>query len=315
MIEREVWIDSGSVRLAGTLCLPAAAGVHPTVLMVHGTGPLDRDQNMPGQALNVFNTIAHALAASGIASLRYDKRGCGQSTGDYYSAGHNDLIADAVACLHALRAMPECDAAQLYVLGHSEGCLIAPQAALRSSAVAGLILLCPFVQPVEHLLIRQAAAIQRDLDVMPGVGGWLQRSIAKLFGGVVRNQERLIARIKASEQPSLRRGSQTLPAKSLREMMSLNIASLFSQLHALMLLIGAEKDLQCDPHDVYRIAQIAPGSVTARVIDNLTHGLRREPGRPTLLGGAALLDKPVDAEVLELVTAWLVENTKPRLDS
>ena len=63
--------------------------------MVHGSGPLDRNENVKkGSHLNLFNTLAHHLAGIGIASLRYDKRGCGESTGDYYAAGHSDLLAD-----------------------------------------------------------------------------------------------------------------------------------------------------------------------------------------------------------------------------
>ncbi|MFQ5796961.1 MAG: alpha/beta hydrolase family protein [Candidatus Bipolaricaulia bacterium] len=83
MIEKEVTVNSGDVRLAGTLSLPSEEGSFPCVLMIHGSGPVDRDENVRQLKLfkvklNVFNTIAHYLAAKGIASLRYDKRGSGQ---------------------------------------------------------------------------------------------------------------------------------------------------------------------------------------------------------------------------------------------
>lgn len=61
MIEKEITIDSYGNRLSGTVCLPEGNGRFPLVLMLHGSGPLDRDENMKGQRLNVFNTIAHYL--------------------------------------------------------------------------------------------------------------------------------------------------------------------------------------------------------------------------------------------------------------
>ncbi len=103
MIEKEITIESSGLGLSGTVCLPEQEGRFPLVLMIHGTGPLDRDENMPGQQLNVFNAIAHCLVEEGIASLRYDKRGCGKSSGDYYRAGHSDLINDAIHCFDTLK--------------------------------------------------------------------------------------------------------------------------------------------------------------------------------------------------------------------
>lgn len=81
MHEQKINIQSGNEILAGTLCLPKVTGQFPVVLLVHGSGPLDRDGNMKRQKLNLFNTIAHVLAANGIASLRYDKRGAAKVRG------------------------------------------------------------------------------------------------------------------------------------------------------------------------------------------------------------------------------------------
>ncbi len=61
MQETDVVIQSGATRLAGTFCVPARNGFFPAVLMTHGSGPLDRDENMKGQSLDIFNTIARGL--------------------------------------------------------------------------------------------------------------------------------------------------------------------------------------------------------------------------------------------------------------
>ena len=171
MDESEIQIDSVGHRLSATSCLPSdtdtdtgngtGTGRWPMVLMVHGSGPLDRDENMKGQALDVFSAIAHRLAGVGIGSLRYDKRGCGASSGDYYATGHFDLVEDSVSWIDALSRLDYC--AQIFVLGHSEGCIIAAQASLRRPSVAGLVLLCPFVENMRSILLRQAGQLEKDI--------------------------------------------------------------------------------------------------------------------------------------------------------
>ena len=71
--------ESNGVTLAGSLTVPNAGNAPVTALMLHGSGPLDRDENMGGQKLDVFNTLADGLAHADIGSFRYDKRGCGAS--------------------------------------------------------------------------------------------------------------------------------------------------------------------------------------------------------------------------------------------
>ena len=99
-----VW--SGDVRLEGTLCTPDDPGPHPAALLLSGSGPLDRDSNMAQQRLDIANALAAGLAAGGVASLRYDKRGVGMSGGEYLTASLSDETADAGCALEVLRARP-----------------------------------------------------------------------------------------------------------------------------------------------------------------------------------------------------------------
>ena len=307
MIEKDITIDSNGNRLSATVCLPEDKGCAPLVLMLHGSGPLDRDENMKGQRVNVFNTIAHHLARGGIASVRYDKRGCGNSSGDYYAAGHSDLVDDAVNWFDAARQFDFCEPDRIFVLGHSEGCIIAPQVSAKRPPVAGLILLCPFVDNIESILIKQARKLQQEFEGLPGIGGVLRRFLSRMMGMTVTRQQKLIDKLKSSNTGTMRIWFQKVPAKSLRELIRLDSSAIFRQVTCPMLLIGGEKDLQCDPADVGRIADLAKGAVDAHVVQNLTHVLRLDERQPSFLSNGELIKKPMEPLVLELIAAWLNE--------
>lgn len=288
----------------GTLCLPSEQGRFPVVLMVHGSGPLDRDENMKGQKLDVFNTIAHRLARGGIASVRYDKRGCGASQGDYYSAGLQDLVDDVTSWFDELSRQTLVRPDKIFFLGHSEGCLVSARAALDRPQTAGLALLCPFVKPTEDILLSQAAHIERELATKNGLSGALIKLATSLMGGPVANQRKLIQKLKTSTAPSLRVGLQRLPAKCLRDLLNTDAAQVYAATRCPLLLVGGEKDLQCDPADVPTIAALTLGPVESHVILDLTHLLRRDERAPTILGAARLLTQPVDSEVVDRVVEW-----------
>ncbi len=113
------------VTLAGTFVRPAGAGPFPAVLLLSGSGAQDRDESLFGH--RPFAVLADHLARNGIASLRLDDRGEGESTGDYETTSISDLVSDADAALAALRAMP--GVARAGVVGHSLGGLVAPRVA------------------------------------------------------------------------------------------------------------------------------------------------------------------------------------------
>jgi len=120
-------------RLAGTLTLPPGASADAPVaaaVLVTGSGPQDRDETILGH--KPFLVIADALTRAGIAVLRYDDRGCFESTGEFAGASTLDFASDAAEAVRFLQALPEIDAARVGVIGHSEGGIVAP-------IVAGLL--------------------------------------------------------------------------------------------------------------------------------------------------------------------------------
>ena len=305
MITEQRIIRTDGAELAGELTLPNESGQVPTVIMIHGSGPLDRNENTRGQSLNIFNTFAEHLCATGIASFRYDKRGCGKSSGDYFLAGHRDLVDDASACVDALGREERCDPERVYVLGHSEGTIIAAQLAARHPALAGLVLLCPFVEPMDSILRRQARQMRDDLANATGIRRLLYASVFAVLGDPVENQEKLLARLRATDDPTFRVMLQKVNARWLRELIALDSEQIYSQLKTSVLAIGGEKDIQCLPDDVAKIAEVSPSDVSTHVIANLTHLLRFESDEPSFLNYGKLLKRPMENLVCELVSNWI----------
>lgn len=128
--------------LAGTLTLPAGSALAPAVITITGSGAQDRDQALPIlPGYRPFREIADTLSRRGIAVLRLDDRGFGESTGTFATATSADLAEDIRAALAYLRSRSDIDEARLGLVGHSEGGLIAPQVAATDTSLAAIVLI------------------------------------------------------------------------------------------------------------------------------------------------------------------------------
>lgn len=129
--------------LAGTLTIPkGASGRVPAIVTITGSGLEDRDEAIPPvKGYRPFREIADALGRSGVAVLRMDDRGFGESGGNPTDATTADLAADIRAGLAFLRTRPEIDGRRLGLVGHSEGGMIAPLVAVDEPSLQGIVLL------------------------------------------------------------------------------------------------------------------------------------------------------------------------------
>jgi pimeloyl-ACP methyl ester carboxylesterase len=155
--------SDGRVVLAGTLTLPDGAGPHPAAVLVSGSGPQNRDEEVFGH--RPFLVLADYLARRGVAVLRYDDRGFGESTGDFTTATSENFARDAEAGLRYLLTRNEINPAALGIIGHSEGGLVAQVVASRSSNVAWIVMLAGPGVRGDSLLVMQADAINRAAEV------------------------------------------------------------------------------------------------------------------------------------------------------
>ena len=161
--ERDITVETDGYRLPGTLTLPKAAVTAgrkvPCVVLVHGSGPSDRDETVgPNKP---FRDLAWGLARRGIAVIRYDKRTKVYGAGIVPQGKRLDMDTetcdDALSAVALAKTLPEVAQDSIYVLGHSQGGMMAPHIATRSADVAGIVILAGPARPLEDLLLEQSA--------------------------------------------------------------------------------------------------------------------------------------------------------------
>jgi len=148
----ELTVGAGGIRLPATLALPAGAGPFPIVVLVHGSGPNDRDETVGANA--PFKDLAEGLAARGVATLRYVKR-TKQYPQSPVATVKEEVIDDALSALALARQQPGVDPKRVFLLGHSMGAYLAPRIAQGDPALAGIVLLAGSVRPMLDLAREQ----------------------------------------------------------------------------------------------------------------------------------------------------------------
>jgi dienelactone hydrolase len=176
-------------RLPGTLSIPAETGRHPALILVHGSGPHDRDETIgPNKP---FKDIAWGLASRGIAVFRYEKR-----THRYPSKSaankesftvRQETIDDVLEAVSFLKKRTEIDPRAIFILGHSLGGMLIPKIALRAREAAGFIIMAGPARPLEQLLLEQTIYLSEldgvVTDAEKNEIGLLKQKIAKLKQG------------------------------------------------------------------------------------------------------------------------------------
>ena len=328
---------TGGNVLAGTLTVPRSAGPHPAVVLISGSGPQDRDESLLGH--KPFLVLADHLTRNGIAVLRYDDRGVGASTGAFATATSQDFMMDALAAVAFLKSRSGIDAAKIGLAGHSEGGLIAPMAATRTSDVAFLVLLAGPGVNGEEILYLQAAKIMRAAGVPEPVIA-RNREMQKVMFDIVKQEpdaaaaaERMRTRIReslagmsAEERQMLGAGSENTDAAIEMQVRQVNSpwfryfltydpATALTRVTVPVLALNGELDLQV-PHDqnlpAIEAALRAAGNrdVTARILPRLNHLFQTATtGAPAEY---ANIEETFSPAALGLIASWINARFGPK---
>lgn len=322
---------SAGIMLAGTFTRPEGDGPHPAVVLISGSGPQDRDEALMGH--RPFLVLADHLTRRGIAVLRYDDRGVGRSTGDFRAATHDDFVSDALAAVAWLKDRPGIDPARIGLVGHSEGGVAAPLAAVKQpDDIAFMVLMAAPGVPMGELLTRQSTDIARAMGASPELladSVESQRETLDLLRQDLEPAD-LETRLLALVQTQLARLTeeqrkafgfneamvdaqvQMVMTPWFRHLLEYDPQTTLGQVTCPVLAINGGRDLQvaAEPNlDGIGAALAAGGNtdVTIRSFPELNHLFQTAvTGSPAEYGS---IEETFNPEVLETISGWIRQHT------
>jgi fermentation-respiration switch protein FrsA (DUF1100 family) len=321
--EEKVTFDNkaAGVTLAGTLTLPSKKGKYPVVVLVSGSGPQNRDEELLGH--KPFLVLADHLTRQGIGVLRYDDRGVAESTGDFSSATSADFASDALAAVEYLKKRKGVNKKQIGIAGHSEGGLIAPMCAAQSKDVAFIVLLAGPGVDGEEILVKQIADIERVQGTSEEKIQTDLRKYRQAFRLIKTEQDTSRLRLKLSAMLESEMGEQSGDTKEqvkkevdeylspwFRHFIQYDPKASLEKVQCPVLAVNGEKDLQVDPKINLEAIETAlkKGGNTRYVVKELA-GLNHlfqtaETGSPMEYNKIEETFSPV---ALEIVSGWILE--------
>lgn len=299
-------IQVGGLNLQGLLTLPAKASYPlPAVVLVHGSGPSDRDETIRGTKL--FRDLAHSFALKGIASARYDKRtyaGFEISKEDEKTfTVKEETIDDAVAAARLLRADPRIDPERIYLVGHSMGAMLAPRIAEEKPGLfAGIVMLSGTPKTLADIVLSQNQAV---VDALPP----LQKIAVSVQMTVLRQGWQNV--LSSTEEEVKGKTIFEAPAYYFWEMAQHDTASILEDLDIPALIINGGSDFQvidADGIDAWRALDL-PESVQLSYYPELNHLLMNPQAPETIRGTVQEYDIPchVAEEVVDEITAFILK--------
>ncbi|MGO4612553.1 alpha/beta hydrolase family protein [Nocardia sp. 2YAB30] len=308
----DVTYRSDDISIAGTLTEPQGNGPFPAILMITGSGPQDRNEEILGH--KPFLLLADTFTRAGYAVLRTDDRGVGGTGGKLEDANYTDLSDDAAAGVSYLRSRPDIDPARVGLLGHSEGGYLAPLVASRpDSGVAFVVLMAGPGVPGSDVLVEQtrllAVANGKPADQVDTQVRQTGELAALLKEGDLAGAKELARKQNESlpadqRVPDEQAGAQITPY--LAALIAYDPAPALAALRVPVLAFFGGKDLQvpaAQSEQPMRDHLAADPDATVHVFPGLNHLMQpAETGRPSEYSS---IETTISPEVSTYVTGWL----------
>ncbi len=262
--EEEVTFENpaANVKLAGTLTTPRTKAPFPVVVLITGSGPQNRNEELLGH--QPFLVLSDHLTRAGIAVLRFDDRGVGKSTGKFGTATSADFATDVLAAVAYLKTRPEINPKKIGLVGHSEGGLIAPMCAVQSKDVAFIVMMAGPGVPGDEILYEQGALIMRAEGTPEATIAENRKTQEKMFAiikaendaaGAEKKLMELVATVvatapdaqKKTVEASLNAQVKTVNAPWFRYFLTFDPRPTLRQVKVPVLAINGELDLQVSP--------------------------------------------------------------------
>lgn len=289
--EENTTVGSGQWKLPATLTIPNGAGPFPAVVLVHGSGPNDRDETYgPNKP---FKDIAWGLASKGVVVLRYEKR-----TKQYPEESaaiqnfmvQDETIADALAAVNVLNSSSVVNHSKIFVLGHSLGGMLAPRIGVQDDRIAGLIILAGPTRHLEDIMLEQT----RYLANLSGINQSQQ----------IASFEQLVKKVKNLD---INQSEDVLgaPKSYWADLATYDPVVTARSLHIPLLILQGKRDYQVTMIDFSRWNETFFGntSVTLKTYPSLNHFFITGTGVPS--NAEYLREGHVAEEVVSDITSWI----------
>lgn len=303
--EHERTIGNGLLSLPGTLSLPKGKGPFPAIVLVHGSGPNDRDETIgPNKP---FLDLAQGLASRGIAALRYEKRTKQHPVLAILSASRftvkEETVDDALDAVTLLEKTDTIDRHRIFVLGHSLGGTLIPRIGKAGKTIAGFVILAGATRPVEDLILEQTRYL---ISLDPAAARQQQRQLEKL--------QQQVAAVKALDPTATPPATQFLlgaPATYWLDLRGYDPASQAKALPQPILVLQGERDYQVTMKDFanWKTALASRKDVAFRSYPALNHLFVEGAGKSTPEEYAQ--PGNVAAVVIEDVASWITTGSLP----
>ena len=320
-----------NLTLAGTLTIPRGKDSFPVVVLISGSGPQNRNEELMGH--KPFLVLSDYLTRNGIAVLRYDDRGFGESTGNFSTVTTADFATDVESAITFLKSRKDIDNTNIGLIGHSEGGLIAPMVAARSKDVSFMILMAGSGIREDKLLLLQEELIEKVLGTPETEIKNMLQTNSRIFNTIVSSKDdiNLKSNLRIILEESLK-GTSTLKIPDVttkEEFIAAQINQFTSpwvkyflrydpsrnleRVKCPVLAINGEKDLQVPPKEnlsAIRGALLKGGNmdITAKEYPDLNHLFQEsDTGSPM---EHSVIEQTMSPVVLKEVTEWIKVKTK-----